>query len=74
VFLLFTDALSASNKAISTHKLSEYYEARDALGLTLEGYDGRQVTTGHIHIVDWGEESGIDPEIEVNVIDPQFWK
>jgi hypothetical protein len=74
VFLLFTNALSENNQAISTQKLSQYYMARDALELTLEDEDGHQVATGHIHIVDWGSESETDLEIEVHVTDPQFWK
>ncbi len=73
VFLLFTNALSENNQAANTEKLSQYYLARDALGLTLEDENGRQIATEHIHIVDWGSESEADLEIEVHVSDPQFW-
>lgn len=74
VILLFTNALSAKNQAISADKVSQYYVARDALELTLEDEDGRQVATGHIHIVDWGLASETDLQIEVHVKDPQFWR
>ena len=74
VFLLFTRALSADNRANDPQKLAQYYAARNALELALEDENGRRLATGHIHIIDWGPENESDLEVEVQINDPQFWK
>ena len=75
VFLLFTAALPFSGGTPDKRQLAEYYAARDRLGLVLETQDGTSMTTGFIHIVDWGEGEEDHMEIEVQVMDPRFdWK
>jgi hypothetical protein len=75
VFLQFTQAVPSSGETPDERKLAEYYAARDRLGLALETEDGTSMTTGFIHIVDWGEGEEDHMEVEVLVTDPRFvWK
>ena len=69
VFLQFTEAQPASGGAPDERKLADYYAARDRLGLVLETEDGTTLTTGFIHLVDWGEGEEDHMEIEVRVTD-----
>jgi hypothetical protein len=58
-------------------KLTAYYQARDALNLTLVTTDGHFVSTSWIHIVDWGElgrEVGEPLEVHVQIDDETFWQ
>jgi hypothetical protein len=70
VFHLFVAAHSEDWRSMDESKLTEYYRARDALGLTLESDDGRLFKTGVIHIVDLGE---LGRHLEVQVPDDVFW-
>jgi hypothetical protein len=72
VFLLFTAAVPFSGGTPDEHKLAEYYAACDRLGLVLETEDGTPLSTGFIHIVDWGDGEEEQMEIEVQVVDPRF--
>jgi hypothetical protein len=72
VFLQFTAALPFSGETPDECKLAEYYAARDRLRLILETEDGTPLTTGFIHVVDWGEEEEEQLEIAVHVVDPRF--
>jgi hypothetical protein len=75
VFLLFTEALPFSGGTPDERKLAQYYAARDRLGLVLATEDETPLTTGWIHIVDWGEGEEDHMELEVQVTDPRFvWK
>lgn len=74
VFLTFTSVLPAHGPA-DEQKLRAYYEARDALGLSLVTDDGQHVDTGHIHIINWGPEQDGDLEVEVQVTNSAFrWR
>jgi hypothetical protein len=71
IFLLFTEAHDDHGHLMDEAKLARYYEARDALHLTLETARGTMIPTQWIHIVDWGD---LGREIDVHITDAAFWK
>ncbi len=74
VFLLFIEAEEArirGEAALAAEQLTTYYQARDALRLTLQTATGRLIPTSNIHIMDFGEEVG--REVHVGILDPTFW-
>lgn len=74
IFQLFAEAEEARMRgevARAKEQLATYYQARDALRLTLHTATGRVVPTSTIHIVDFGEEVG--REVAVHISDPTFW-
>ena len=78
VFQLFADAEDASyrgDRAQSEALLDRYYQARDALELTLQSADGMLIPTEAIHIYDFGaygmEEMG--REVHAHITDSTFW-
>ncbi len=73
VFHLFTkaeDARAAGDKVTIQSKLAEYYQARDALGLTLQGANGAIILTSVIHIVDFGD---VGREVVAHITDRGFY-
>ena len=70
IFLLFTEAHDDHGHLMDEAKLARYYQARDALQLTLETAQGQTIPTHWIHIVDWGD---LGREIEVQITDAAFW-
>lgn len=74
LFLLFTEAEEARGRgetALAQRQLATYYQARDALQLTLQTAEGDVVPTSTIHIVDW---SSLGYEVEVHISDPTYWQ
>jgi hypothetical protein len=74
LFLLFTAAAEARRRgetALAEEQLAAYYQARDALQLTLQTVAGQVVPTRVIHIADWGD---LGREVEVHISDPAFWQ
>jgi hypothetical protein len=74
ICLLFAEAEEARMRgeaALAAEQLTTYYQARDALRLTLQTTEGRIIPTSAIHIVDFGEEVG--RQVEVHISDPTFW-
>jgi hypothetical protein len=74
LFLLFTEAEEARRRgeaALAEEQLAAYYQARDALQLTLQTAEGHVVPASAIHIADWGD---LGREVEVHISDPVFWQ
>jgi hypothetical protein len=72
VFRLFTEAEEARSRgetAAAEKQFASYYQARDALQLTLRTAGGHIVPTSVIHIYDWGD---LGREVEVQISDPAF--
>jgi hypothetical protein len=75
VFLLFTQALGVTRAQTDRMRLDQYYQARDALHLTIETADGRVVPTTAIHVVDWGPSENDEPlELEIQTSDAAIWR
>jgi hypothetical protein len=74
LFLLVTEAEDARRRgeiALAEEQLAAYYQARDALQLTLQTAEGHVVPTSAIHIADWGE---LGREVAAHISDPAFWQ
>jgi hypothetical protein len=74
VFLLFAEAEESRMRGASTlaqEQLTTYYQALDALRLTLQTGEGRIVPSSAIGIVDFGE---VGREVEVHISDSTFWQ
>ena len=70
VFALFDQAARERVADEEDRLLAAYFQARDALGLTLVAEDGVTIATEWIHIC------GLEPdeyEVEVHVTDPSFF-
>ena len=74
VFLLFTQASGNTRAKASQEALAAYYQARDALDLTLETSDHTPLETTWIHIVDWGGSVSAEIEIQAQIVDVSFWE
>ena len=75
IFRLFVESNAESAEPTDEDKLARYYAARDELGLRLVDPRGRTIGTDAIHIADYSVEAGPEAlEIEVTIIDPEFWR
>ncbi len=75
VFLMQVEAMGHAREPLDQTKLEEYWQARDALHLTLQAEDGRIVPTSWINITDWSHLGSEEPcEIEVQIPDAAFWE
>jgi len=74
VFLLFTQAAGKTPAQANDEALAAYYQARDALDLTLEAPDHTPLETNWVHIVDWGMSINEESEIQVQITDMRFWE
>ncbi len=73
VFQLFIQAIpdnSRHEQHTDEQKLAQYYQARDALQLSLQDADGRFIPTSFIHIVDFDD---LGREVESQITDTEFW-
>ena len=75
VFKLFSDAVPAPGADVADQeKLARYHKSRDALGLSLEDAQGRQIRTTAIHIADYSHLNLGSIEVEALISDADFWK
>ena len=79
VFLLYTDAQGETRELDKPDlaMLAAYFQARDALNLTLVTSEGFFMSTSWIHIIDWGEfgrEVGEPIEVQAQIDDVTFWQ
>ena len=75
VFKLFSDAIPAPGADVTdAEKLARYHKSRDALGLSLEDDQGRQIRTSAIHIADYSHLNLGTIEIEALISDTEYWR
>lgn len=75
VFRLFAEAVPSPGAPVADQeKLDRYHRSRDALGLSLEDDQGRQVRTSAIHIADYSHRKDGTIEIEVLINDAAYWR
>ena len=75
VFQLYAEAVPTPGAdAKDPEKLDRYHRSRDALGLSLEDPSGRAIPTSAIHIEDYSQRKGGSIEVEVLIVDREYWK
>ena len=75
VFKLFTDAVPQPGAQVADQdKLSRYHKSRDALGLSLEDDQGREIRTSAIHIADYSHLNRGTMEVEAMISDAEYWE
>jgi len=75
VFLMQVEAMSQARESLDQTQLEEYWQAQDALLLTLQTEEGRIVPTSWINITDWSNLGSDEPcEITAQIPDAAFWE